>query len=96
MKLLLIAAFCAITLTGVCAEEVRPTTFATLDADHDGRVSGAEAQVYNALSETFKNADLNVDGFVSESEYAQWVKNVLKPGARKAPAAAASVHGSFA
>ena len=63
------------------AVEVKVKDFRTLDVDRDGRVSGGEAQSENTLSETFRQADANGDGFLTEKEYATWLQG-LKATAR--------------
>src|SRR5690606_3934849 len=50
-------------------ETTAPATFATLDADQDGRVSKDEAAADASLSAAFDDADTDGDGFVSEAEF---------------------------
>lgn len=43
--------------------------FAALDADHDGKVSRAEAQKNPAVLAVFDQADKNHDGYLSRAEF---------------------------
>ena len=49
-------------------------TWAKLDTDHDGRISGTEADVDGAFDATFGDMDDDNDGFVSDSEYRAFAK----------------------
>ena len=43
--------------------------FAALDANHDGKISQAEAQKNPAVMQAFAQADKNHDGFLSKAEF---------------------------
>lgn len=43
--------------------------FAALDANHDGKVSQAEAQKNAAVLQMFAQADKDRDGFLSKAEF---------------------------
>lgn len=43
--------------------------FTALDANHDGKVSKAEAQKNPAVMQMFDQADKNHDGFLSKAEF---------------------------
>ena len=43
--------------------------FAALDANHDGKISKAEAQKNPMVSQAFDQADKNHDGFLSKAEF---------------------------
>ena len=44
-------------------------SFATLDTDHDGRISSAEAGASSDFMGRFKSLDHNGDGYVSQKEF---------------------------
>jgi len=46
--------------------------FDALDADGDGRITRAEADVEPRVSEEFDAIDTNLDGTLDEAEYARW------------------------
>lgn len=52
---------------------VQVKDFRTLDVDHDGKISGGEAQAENSLSEGFLQADSNKDGWLTQQEYSSWL-----------------------
>ncbi len=43
--------------------------FAALDANHDGKISQAEAQKNPAVLQMFAQADKDKDGFLSKAEF---------------------------
>ena len=43
--------------------------FAALDANHDGKISRAEAQRNPAVTAVFSQADKNKDGYLSRAEF---------------------------
>jgi Ca2+-binding EF-hand superfamily protein len=53
---------------------VQRDTWAKLDADHDGRISAAEADADSGFDATFDNMDVDNDGYVSDSEYRTFAK----------------------
>lgn len=50
-----------------------PPAFKTLDANHDGRISEAEAQAYPPLDSDFLYASNN-GKFITRAQYEKWVK----------------------
>ncbi len=52
--------------------ELRPVAFATLDTNHDGKISRDEALAAPDLSDAFDKLDLNHDGFLSPAEFQAW------------------------
>ena len=78
MKMILLAAAVAlIPLAGVAADgQKQPATpagqsssFDTLDANKDGRISMPEASADPKLVESFSSADKNGDGYLDNAEY---------------------------
>lgn len=47
------------------------TTFESLDADSDGKISKAEAAASSTVNAQFANYDLNGDGFIERAEVNQ-------------------------
>jgi len=58
------------------ANDTMKTGFKDLDADADGKLSGAEVRSQTMLSRDFSTADSDGDGYVSETEYASWSAKV--------------------
>ena len=58
-------------------------TFATLDADRDGRVSSTEADRDAGFSAAFASMDKNADGFVTADEYKARAKANAQPETRR-------------
>ncbi len=57
-------------------------SFATLDANRDGRVSQTEAAMHAELSGAFQTVDSNSDGSLSQSEFTKWSKDAEKSGSK--------------
>jgi hypothetical protein len=53
--------------------------FDTLDTDHDGRVSRAEAGTSQAFGARFKTLDADGDGYVSNAEYREGLRSTRTP-----------------
>jgi len=53
--------------------------FDTLDTDHDGRISRAEAGASQAFGGRFKTLDTDGDGFVSNAEYREGLRSTRTP-----------------
>jgi len=79
-KLLAATVIALVPLAGVAAEgpKTQPATpagqsgsFATLDANKDGRISMPEASVDPKLVENFSVADKNGDGYLDNAEFDQ-------------------------
>ena len=77
-KFLAAAAVALIPLAGIAAEggKTQPSTaagqsssFETLDANKDGRISMPEASADPRLVESFSSADKNGDGYLDNAEY---------------------------
>lgn len=62
------------SLTPKPQEWASPPDFASLDSNHNGSISGAEAAAYPPLANAFNYADLNHNGSISQSEYSWWLK----------------------
>jgi Ca2+-binding EF-hand superfamily protein len=58
-----------LVLAGPALAQDSGLVFAALDANHDGKVSKAEAQKNPAVSQMFDQADANHDGFLSKQEF---------------------------
>jgi hypothetical protein len=72
-------------------------TFATLDADHDGRVSTNEAAADAGFVAAFATMDANHDAFVSDAEYRAYAKVDTAQGAEHAaPNSAVVARDAFA
>jgi hypothetical protein len=54
-------------------------SFATLDANKDGRISMPEASADPKLVESFSSADKNGDGYLDASEYANSASTRTEP-----------------
>jgi Ca2+-binding EF-hand superfamily protein len=78
MRTALLTLLSVAIVVGVGANEIKPSSFRTLDVDKDGKISGGEAQSYNPLSESFRAADADGDGFLTEREYVAWAKRTVK------------------
>ena len=52
--------------------ELQPVAFATLDTNHDGKISKKEALAAPDLSDAFDKLDLNHDGFLTPAEFQAW------------------------
>lgn len=52
--------------------ELQPVAFATLDTNHDGKISKEEALAAPDLSDAFDRLDLNHDGFLTPAEFHAW------------------------
>lgn len=68
MKKTLLTAAILMTATLVSAEEA--LEFSAVDADSNGLISMEEASVNETLLESFAALDLNVDGNLTEDEFA--------------------------
>lgn len=68
-KLLALIAASAAAAFAVAGEVKESGQFATLDADHDGRISATEAQHDAKTAGAFVAADSDQDGYLSESEF---------------------------
>ena len=68
LKTIATAAF-AVFLAAPAMAQDSGLVFAALDANHDGKVSKAEAQKNPAVSQMFDQADTNHDGFLSKDEF---------------------------
>jgi hypothetical protein len=55
--------------------------FDTLDTDHDGRISRAEAGASQAFNARFKTLDADGDGYVSNAEYREGLRATRAPTA---------------
>ena len=53
--------------------------FASLDTDHDGRISRAEAGASQDFSGRFKTLDADGDGYVSSAEYHEGLRTTRTP-----------------
>lgn len=78
MNKLLVAALIAFPFAGIATagDKTAPSTpsgqsgtFASLDANQDGRISMPEASADPKLVEEFSTADKNGDGYLDSSEY---------------------------
>jgi hypothetical protein len=71
------------TTTGKPARSEEAATtgddFGTLDTDHDGRISRAEAGASEDFSGRFKTLDTDGDGFVSNAEYREGLRSTRTP-----------------
>lgn len=70
MKKFLIAGFALLIAAPALAQDAG-LVFTALDANHDGKVSKAEAQKNPAVSQLFDQADKNHDGSLSKDEFDQ-------------------------
>lgn len=73
---LLTLSFATVAGAALADANVQVKDFKTLDADHDGKISGGEAQAENSLSEGFLQADRNKDGSLTQQEYSSWLKTL--------------------
>jgi hypothetical protein len=53
--------------------------FDTLDTDHDGRISHAEAGTSQEFNGRFKTLDTDGDGYVSNAEYREGLRSTRTP-----------------
>lgn len=65
----LIAAIVAAPLSAIAVEETKPSAFAQLDLNHDGKISYSEAKDTAPLAQQFEQLDVNKDGFLTEAEF---------------------------
>lgn len=68
MKTLLVLSIGLMLATPALAQDAA-LVFAALDANHDGKISKAEAQKNTAVAQMFDQADKNKDGFLSKEEF---------------------------
>jgi Ca2+-binding EF-hand superfamily protein len=61
------------------AAEPEKLRFETLDTNHDGRLSPAEAAASEVLSAAFKTLDRNNDGIVNRREFAEFQQGTPTP-----------------
>ena len=73
---LLTFSFATLAANALADGNVQVKDFKTLDVNHDGKISGGEAQAENSLSEAFLQADQNKDGSLTEQEYSSWLKTL--------------------
>lgn len=52
--------------------ELQPVSFDSLDRNHDGKLSRAEARADPGLSMAFDMLDVNHDGYLSTAEFQAW------------------------
>lgn len=69
---------------------VQRDAWATLDTDHDGRISHTEAGLDSAFNTSFSDMDADDDGFVSDAEYRAFAKASMDASQGAAHAAAHS------
>jgi hypothetical protein len=55
--------------TAASANAPATATFKSLDRDKDQSISKVEAKADRALAANFDTADINLDGYISKSEY---------------------------
>ncbi|HTC51396.1 MAG TPA: EF-hand domain-containing protein [Steroidobacteraceae bacterium] len=70
--LLMILAACDLGYAQGARPELKPVAFATLDTNHDGRISRQEALAAPDLYDAFDTLDVNHDGFLSPAEFQAW------------------------
>lgn len=68
MKALLVLSIGLALATPALAQDAA-LVFAALDANHDGKVTKAEAQKNAAVAQMFDQADKNKDGSLSKEEF---------------------------
>ena len=68
MKTYLVLGTLLLLATPALAQDTA-AVFAALDANHDGKISKAEAQKNPAVSQMFDQADKDHDGFLSKAEF---------------------------
>jgi Ca2+-binding EF-hand superfamily protein len=68
MKKIMIVGVALFLATPVWAQDAG-AVFAALDANHDGKVTQAEAQKNPAVMQAFAQADKNRDGSLSKAEF---------------------------
>ena len=54
-------------------------SFNSLDTDHDGRISSAEAAASTGLNGRFRSMDRDGDGYVNQQEYADGLRATRTP-----------------
>ena len=64
-------------------KSAKAPSFDTLDANHDGRISQAEASVDSTI--VFSSADANGDGYLDKSEWKNRSKGSANPAPQSAP-----------
>ena len=62
----------ALNAQAVAKPELQPVSFDTLDRNHDGKLSRAEARADPGLSMSFDALDANHDGYLSQAEFQAW------------------------
>jgi len=68
MKAILVLGIGLVLATPALAQDAA-LVFAALDANHDGKISKAEAQKNPAVMQMFDQADKNHDGSLSKDEF---------------------------
>ena len=73
--------------TQAAKPELQPVDFNRLDANHDGKLSRAEARAEPELDMEFDTLDVNHDGYLSMQEFQAWprAKKQRIPDAGTAP-----------
>lgn len=66
------AAVMTATAYGQSSATGETTSFNSLDANRDGRISQTEAAMHSELSAAFATADSNGDGSLSPAEFSKW------------------------
>jgi hypothetical protein len=61
--------------------ELQPVAFATLDTNHDGKISRKEALAAPDLADAFDKLDTNHDGFLTPAEFQAWPRAVKSSNA---------------
>jgi Ca2+-binding EF-hand superfamily protein len=77
MKALIILVAVMLPLaTAASAEPKAPATatFKSLDRNGDQSIDKAEARADRAVAAAFNTADINLDGYISKSEYDVWLQ----------------------
>lgn len=70
--------FGAVTAAGQARPEQKSpstaeATFKSLDRDRDNALSKVEAKADNSIAAVFATADINLDGYITKSEYMAYV-----------------------
>ena len=58
----------------IAGDDMETKDFAQLDKDQDGQITVAEASADQFIMVNFKNADANLDGYLTEDEYDNYVE----------------------
>lgn len=71
--------FGAVTADGQARPEQKSAstaeaTFKSLDRDRDNALSKVEARADNSIAAVFATADINLDGYITKSEYLAYVE----------------------